>query len=118
MPSSSSPWKARITQHFSAMFKVLRGDNPDWEITTYRSRAPLYRSRVYALVDDQMLIDLHPFLLVRHCRVCGALEIYHPASFGNGEIRLKSIDRGHSQITSDLALIRAAQAAFAVNLLS
>jgi type I restriction enzyme M protein len=98
---------------FSATFKVLRGDNPDWELTTYRSHTPLYRGRVYTLVDDQMLIDLYPFLLVRPCQVCGAMEVYHPASFSEDEVQLKSIDRGHSQSTSDLALLRAVQAAFA-----
>jgi hypothetical protein len=75
-------------------------------------KTPLYRGRLYALVDDQMLIDLHPFLLVRPCQVCGTLEVYHPASFSDDEVQLKSIDRGHSQVTSDVALLRAVHTAF------
>jgi hypothetical protein len=67
----------------------------------------------HALVDDQSLIDLYPFLLVRPCQVCGALEVYHPASFSDDEVHLKSIDRGHSQVTSDARLLGAVQAAFA-----
>lgn len=92
---------------------VLRGDNADWEVTTYTSLAPLYRGRVYALVDDQSHIDLYPFVLVRPCQVCGALEVYHPASFSDDEVHLRSIDRGHSQMTSDARLLGAIQAAFA-----
>ena len=99
--------------YFSAKFRVLRGDNPDWELTTFKSQNPLYRGRVYALVDDQVLIDLHPFLLVLPCQVCGALEVYHPVSFSEDEVRLGSIDRGHSQTNSDPGLLRAVQAAFA-----
>jgi type I restriction enzyme M protein len=98
---------------FSATFRVLRGDNSDWELATYTSQSPLYRGRVYAFVDDQSLIDLYPFLLVRPCQVCGALEVYHPASFSDDEVHLKSIDRGHSQVTSDARLLGAVQAAFA-----
>ena len=98
---------------FSATFRVLRGDNPDWELATYTSQSPLYRGRVYALVDDQSLIDLYPFLLVLPCQACGALEVYHPASFSDDEVHLKSIDRGHSQITSDVRLLGAVHAAFA-----
>ena len=98
---------------FSATFRVLRGDNPDWELATYRSRTPLYRGRVYAFVDDQMLIDLHPFLIVRACQVCGSQEVYHPASFSDDEVQLKSVDRGHSQVASDGTLLRAVQEAFA-----
>jgi type I restriction enzyme M protein len=97
---------------FSATFRVLRGDNPDWELATYRSRKPLYRGRVYAFVDDQMLIDLYPFLLVRACQVCGSQEVYHPASFSDDEVQIKSVDRGHSQTASDEALLRAVQEAF------
>ena len=97
---------------FSVTFRVLKGDNPDWGLTTYTSQAPLYRGRVYALVDDQSLIDLYPFLLVRPCQLCGAMEVYHPASFGDDEAHLKSIDRGHSQVATDAQLLRAIQAAF------
>jgi type I restriction enzyme M protein len=97
---------------FSVKFRVLRGDNPDWEIAEYASQSPLYRGRVYALVDDQSLFDLYPFLLVRACQLCGALEVYHPASFSDDEVNLVSIDRGHSQVTSDARLLSAVQAAF------
>ena len=97
---------------FSVTFKVLRGDNPDWEIAEYTSQSPLYRGRVYALVDDQSLIDLYPFLIVRPCQLCGALEVYHPSSFSDEEVHIVSIDRGHSQVTSDAQLLSAVQGAF------
>ena len=98
---------------FSATFRVLKGDNPDWELATYTSQSPLYRGRVYAFVDDQHLIDLYPFLLVLPCQACSAAEVYHPASFTDDEVYLKSIDRGHSQTSSDARLLAAVRAAFA-----
>lgn len=97
---------------FAATFRVLRGENPDWEIAAHTSRSPLYRGRVYAFVDDQYLLDLHPFILVRPCQICGSLEVYHPSSFSNDEVNLKSIDRGHAQVTSDTRLIAALGTAF------
>ena len=91
---------------FIGQFAVLKGDNPDWSFAEYVSDEPLYRDRVYAFVDGSELIDLHPFLLVRDCPQCGSKEVYYPDSIDEEQVNLKSLDRGHSQVASDLLLLR------------
>ncbi|MEV0391998.1 N-6 DNA methylase [Polymorphospora rubra] len=97
---------------FSGRFALLRGDNPDWNMADQVSERPLYRGRVYALVDQRELVDLHPYLLVRDCPQCGAKEVYHPDSFGSTEANLKSLDRGHSQTCTDEWILKSLREAF------
>ncbi len=97
---------------YSGTFRVLQGDNPDWDVAMRVSDSPLYRGRVYALVDGDVLLDLHPFLLVLDCPQCGAREVYYPDTYGESETSLKSIDRGHSQVSSDARLLRDIRAAY------
>jgi hypothetical protein len=98
--------------NFIVTFRVLRGDNPDWDLVKGTSRVPMYRGRTYAVVDDQLTIDMYPYMIVRNCEICGALEVFSPNSFDTEFVRLQSIDRGHSQEVNDPELIRAVQAAF------
>jgi len=91
---------------YSATFRVLRGDNPDWEFVIHDSEFPIYPRRVYALVDGQQLIELYPYLLVQHCPLCGAMEVYYPNSFEGSNVHLNSIDRGHPQNDSGDRLLR------------
>jgi hypothetical protein len=49
--------------HFSATFRVLRGDNQAWSIVKRSSRSPLYRGRVYSFVDEHTIIDTYPYTL-------------------------------------------------------
>jgi type I restriction enzyme M protein len=97
---------------YSGQFAVLRGDNPDWSMAEQVSVEPLYRGRVYAQVDQDQLIDVHPYLLVLDCRQCGSKEVYYPDSFDSSVARLKSIDRGHPQNCTDERLLRTLQKAF------
>lgn len=97
---------------YEARFRVLRGDNPDWILVSGKSEVPLFRGRLYAFVDGRIMIDMHPFVLVRECQVCGAREVYYPDSFDDDRVQLKSIDRGHSQISEDVDLLRAINAAY------
>lgn len=97
---------------FHGTFRVLRGDNPDWDLAEQVSDVPLNRGRVYALADGQTLVDLYPYLLVRDCPLCGALEVYYPDSFGSSEAKLKSIDRGHPQLCSDYRVLQDLRSAF------
>jgi hypothetical protein len=91
---------------FHGTFRVLRGDNPDWDLAEQLSELPLYRGRIYALVDGQRLVDLYPYLLVRDCPLCGAREVYYPDSVSGTEANLKSIDRGHPQVCVDPRVLR------------
>ena len=102
----------RRSTKFQATFRILRGDNPDWDVSKRTFTEPLYRGRVYAFVDSRDLIELYPYLLVQDCEVCGAAEVYYPSSFNTEEIHLKSIDRGHAQVSRDRVLLRAVQLAF------
>jgi hypothetical protein len=97
---------------YEARFRVLRGDNPDWVLVGGKSEAPVFRGRVYAFVDSRIMIDMHPFILVRECQVCSAREVYYPDSFSSDRVQLKSIDRGHSQTSDDLDLLQAIRAAY------
>lgn len=101
------------TVEYEARFRVLRGDNPDWSLVGAVSKSPLFRGRMYAFVDSRFMIDMHPYMLVRECQRCGAREVYYPDSFDHEEVRLKSIDRGHSQISNDMELLRAVRTAYA-----
>jgi hypothetical protein len=99
--------------NYSGTFRVLQGDNPDWNVAWQVSDMPLYRGHIYALVDGQELLDLYPFLLVRDCPQCGSVEVYYPDSYGAVDASLKSIDRGHSQVCTDERLLRDLRLAFA-----
>ena len=97
---------------FSGEFAVLRGDNPDWGIAEQISNQPLYRGRVYAWVDQDLLIDIYPFLLVLDCPQCGSKEVYYPDSYDSTQAKLKSIDRGHSQDNEDPHILHDLRTAF------
>lgn len=96
---------------YSARLRVLQSDNPDWDLIDYTSKSVMFPGRLYALVDDRKLMDLHPYLVVRYCPECGSQEIYQVDSFNEDGARLKSIDRGHSHTTSDTDLLRQLHAA-------
>jgi hypothetical protein len=98
--------------HYSATFRVLRGDNQDWSLVKEEFQSPLYRGRVYTLVDNRIIIDMYPYMLVRDCNICGAPEVYSPDSFTSDEVQLIPIDRGHSQEVEDKTLARALKTAF------
>jgi N-6 DNA Methylase len=97
---------------YSGQFAVLRGDNPDWSMAEQVSKEPLYRGRVYAQIDQDRLIDVHPYLLVLDCRQCGSKEVYYPDSYDSSVARLKSIDRGHPQDCTDQRILQDLQSAF------
>jgi hypothetical protein len=99
---------------YAGQFSLLRGDNPDWTIADHLSERPLSRGRVYALVDQRDLIDLHPYLIVKDCPQCGAKEVYHPDTFSPTEVKLKSLDRGHSQVCDEESILKALREAFAL----
>jgi hypothetical protein len=99
---------------FASILRILRGDNPDWVLAEYLSQEPLYPGRLYAFVDDWLLIDLYPYLLVEYCPQCGNQEVYYPNMVHDDEVHLNSIDRGHGQPTTDERLLRDLRASLSI----
>ncbi|GAA2976186.1 hypothetical protein [Actinokineospora diospyrosa] len=104
---------------YRVQLRVLRGDNPVWAVEERTVTRLLFPGRTYALIDEDVLLDLHPYLVARECDECGAMEVYHPNSVGEGgdgggsTVQLRSIDMGHTTECDDPALVQDVLRAFA-----
>lgn len=96
MLTQSSSFRARTRDFEVAAFSAM-SDHPEFERRRFTSTVPLADNRFYMLLDGGEPVDLTPFVVLRHCELCGRPEVFYSDRLSDGGVVLKSFGSGHPQ---------------------
>ncbi|MEY9850271.1 hypothetical protein ABH940_007395, partial [Streptacidiphilus sp. BW17] len=95
-------WRER-EQIFGVSALSLMGDHPDFLGVEFLSGRPLPDERLYARSQDAQMVELSPFCVLQSCPSCLSPEIFYPDRLVGSTVRMKSLDRGHSLDSDEIA---------------